>query len=670
MKSKEIKLLMVEDNLTDQMSFRHFVKHQQLPYNYSIADSVAKAREILNIDPNFDIILLDHDLGDGTAFDLFEYIPATLPFVLITGAYDIEIAVKAMKLGASDYLVKDFEADYLRLLPLTIANVIKAKKVENELEDYKNHLERRVKEQTKELRHEIIQRKKAEKQIRISEERWQFALESTRAGVWDWNIQSSKLFFSPLGKKILGYGDDKEDDTPDEWKKRVHPDDKAQCYAGLERHFFGETPYYENEHRVLCKNGTYKWILDRGKVISWSKDRKPLRMIGTYHDITDRLQQEEQLRRSQKMDALGKLIGGIAHDYNNVLGIIYGYTDLLNIELTDQPKIDEYIHGIRHAAERGSKLTRRLLAFSRHKKTVTNTIDVNSLLQDQQNMLAKMLTARINLVFDLSKDLWKVKLDSGDLEDAIVNICINAMHAMEFGGKLTIQTSNENISEIDGLRLKLDAGDYVLLSITDTGCGMNEQTKEKIFDPFYTTKGEKGSGLGLSQVYGFVDRCAGSIKVVSEPGRGTQFAVYFPRYYKDDRDNKFEEDKKTVNVKGNKTILIVDDEPALLDLICEILERHRYNTFCAQNGKQALQILEKESIDLLFSDVIMPGIDGYQLAAIVKEKYPTIKIQLSSGFADERHAGMVDDNLQKNLLHKPFNAQTLLKRMQDFFGEK
>ena len=670
MENKEIKLMMAEDNLTDQMNFKHFIKHQKLSYNYNIAGSVAKAREILNIDQDFDVILLDHNLGDGTAFDLFEFIPATLPFVLITGAGDVEIAVKAMKLGASDYLVKDFEGDYLRLLPLTIANVIKAKKLENKLEDYKHHLERRVKEQTEELRHEIIQRKKAEEQIRISEERWQFALEGTKSGVWDWDLQSNKIFFSSRGKKILGYGDDKEDDTPNEWKKRVHPDDKAQYYADLERHFFDETPYYENEHRILCKNGSYKWILDRGKVTSWSKDHKPLRIIGTYHDITTRLQQEEQLRRSQKMDALGKLIGGIAHDYNNMMGIIYGYTDLLDSELTGQPKRKEYLHEIRHAAERSSKLTMRLLAFSRYKKTVIYTIDVNSLLQDQQNMLAKMLTASINLVYDLTEDLWKARLDIGDLEDAIINICINAMHAMESGGKLIIQTRNENISAIDGLRLNLDAGNYVLLSITDTGCGMNKQIKEKIFDPFYTTKGEKGTGLGLSQVYGFVDRCNGSIKVVSEPGHGTQFTFYFPRYYADGQDHKFKENKKTADIEGNKTILVVDDEPALLNLTCEMLRRHSYNTLCAKNGRQALQILEKESVDLLFSDVIMPEMNGYQLAAMVKKKYPTIKIQLFSGFADRHHADILDDNLHKNLLHKPFNLQTLLKRIQNCLDEK
>ena len=279
-------------------------------------------------------------------------------------------------------------------------------------------------------------------------------------------------------------------------------------------------------------------------------------------------------------------------------------------------------------------------------------------------MLEKTLTARIQLMFNLADDLWPIWVDGGDLEDAIINISINAMHAIESNGQLTVRTYNEQVSAPDAELLDLDAGDYVVLSITDTGCGMDETTKEKIFDPFYSTKGEQGTGLGLSQVYGFVERSGGTIKVYSELGKGTRFVLYFPRYQESDRDEQSEQYQHVTDIRGNESILVVDDEPALLDLNCEALSQQNYNVFCAESAKQALDILEHESIDLLLSDVIMPEMDGYQLASIVQEKYPAIKIQLVSGFSDDRHLNRVDDSLHQTLLRKPLNSKKLLQRIR------
>lgn len=380
--------------------------------------------------------------------------------------------------------------------------------------------------------------------------------------------------------------------------------------------------------------------------------------------------QEEQLRHTQKMDALGKLTGGIAHDYNNMLGVILGYASLLEDALSAQPKLLKYTQQVRHAGERGAKLTQKLLAFSQKKHSDAKPLDLNLFLQNEKQILEKTLTARIQLVFNLSEEIGFIWVDSGDMEDALLNMSINAMHAIKAHGTLTIETHNEQISILDAKLFNLSAGDYVTLSISDTGCGMDNDTKEKIFEPFFSTKGEKGTGLGLSQVYGFVERSGGKITVYSEPEHGTRFVIYFPRHHKSNSESSIDKsNKNTIELRGNETILIVDDEQALLDLTSEILNQQGYQVICAKNGQQALAMLKHQSIDVLLSDVIMPDMDGYQLAAIVQKKHPSVKIQLASGFTGESHQYMVDETLRHNLLHKPYHAQVLFKKIRELLDK-
>ena len=387
--------------------------------------------------------------------------------------------------------------------------------------------------------------------------------------------------------------------------------------------------------------------------------------IFSCHDLTDLKQQEEQLRRAQKMDALGKLTGGIAHDYNNMLGIILGYSELLGDSLKGQPKLAQYAQEIFRASERGAKLTKKLLAFSREKKAEASELDLNAALASEQNMLEKTLTARIELIFDLEDKLWPVYLDGSDFEDAIINLSINAQHAMERQGLLTIQTRNIVADKYLSDKLQLPQGDYVQMSFTDTGCGMDQKILSKIFDPFYSTKGDFGTGLGLSQVYGFVERSKGALKVYSEVGEGTQFNFYFPRFVsksiKKEGNNTLGHDQES----GSETILVVDDEPALLEVTSEILEGKGYTIFRADNAHEALEILKKTPVDLLLSDVIMPDMDGYELANTVQKKYPSMKIQLASGFSDNRHASLLDETLRKGMINKPYKGGVLLTRIRE-----
>ncbi|MCK5386298.1 MAG: PAS domain S-box protein [Gammaproteobacteria bacterium] len=383
--------------------------------------------------------------------------------------------------------------------------------------------------------------------------------------------------------------------------------------------------------------------------------------LGVQSDITDKKQIEQQLRRSQKMDALGKLTGGIAHDYNNMLNVILGYTEMMEMVLSDtaDEKVKEFLKEIQHATARGATLTKKLLAFSRHDSTQPESVDINKLLLDAQNMLEKTLTARINLKYQLADSIWPVYLDKGDLEDAILNMCINAMHAMPDGGDLIITSFNRTLFEDEAVVINLPAGDYVQLSISDSGSGISEDVLNQIFDPFFTTKGELGTGLGLTQVYGFIKRAKGVITIDSSLNQGTYILIYFPRHCSEVEPDEIISDE-IIEQKGSENILVVDDEAAICELSKTLLTSKGYNVLVAESGDAALKILESNNdIDLILSDVVMPNMDGYKLAAKVREKYPQIKIQLVSGFDDDRKRTEEDQLLYKYLLHKPYTASNL-----------
>ena len=445
----------------------------------------------------------------------------------------------------------------------------------------------------------------------------------------------------------------------------THPDDVELLNNSILESAATFAPW-KLEYRIRDSDGNVRWLY--GDSVPEKTDDGGVLWHGFVTDITAKKETEESLRRSQKMDALGKLTGGVAHDYNNMLGVILGYSELIETMVHDQPKLIGYIHEIQHAGERGVKLTKKLLTFSRQESSENQTVNLNDLLQNSQLMLEKTMTVRISLVFDLDESLWPINLDVSDLEDAVLNLSINAMHAIEGNGQVTFETRNEAINKIDAQQLNMAAGEYVLLSITDTGCGMDSETKERVFDPFFTTKGELGTGLGLSQVYGLVQRSQGSIKIYSEPEHGSRFTLYFPRYYVNELEKTQSEEGEVSNLSGNQTILVVDDESALEKLTSHILREQGYHVFSANSGEEALLILEKESVDLLLSDVIMPEMDGYQLAAVVHEKYPDVKIQLASGFSDERHVDSTNLSLQQNLLHKPYHSKKLLLRIHELIN--
>jgi len=382
-------------------------------------------------------------------------------------------------------------------------------------------------------------------------------------------------------------------------------------------------------------------------------------LVAEARDATRRRLAEEHSKRSQKMDALGKLVGGIAHDYNNMLGVILGYAELLEMKYEDSSDGGSYITEIMRAGERGRVLTRKMLAFSKSESSNPSICNINQALLDLKDMLSKSLTASIELNYNLYEHAWPVWLDIHDLEDAILNLSINAKYAMPEGGSLTLETQNTYLSRDEAKLLGLPANDYLRLCITDTGCGIDDETKAHVFDPFFTTKGEAGNGLGLSQVFAFMERTGGVINLYSQLGEGTQFSLYFPRHHKTQKASKPFDNNSAPQLTGHDRILVVDDEPALGELAKQILTHFGYHVVTACSGEAALKVLASQTIDLMLSDVIMPNMDGYQLSRLVAKQYPSVKIQLASGFSDNRHTES-DLHLRQNMLHKPYSSKELL----------
>ena len=395
--------------------------------------------------------------------------------------------------------------------------------------------------------------------------------------------------------------------------------------------------------------------------------------IAIKQDISERRQTEEALRRSQKMEAIGQLSGGIAHDFNNRLGVIIGYLDFLRPLFAEGEKPRQWVDIASEATLRCIDLTRQLLTFSRHKSSKTQVVDIGLMLAEMETMIARSVTPAIEVQYFIAKGLWPTQTNPDELQDVILNLVINARDAMPHGGKLLFEAHNQ-VLDADYVALNPGAheGQHIQLTLSDTGTGMDAATLERAFEPFFTTKPEgKGTGLGLAMVYSFTQRHDGHIKIYSEPGVGTSMHLYLPRAVAAHTHRPVLAAPESELPGGHEHILIVDDEPELLNLTEQYLRDLGYRTCTATNADQALQRLrETPDIDLLFSDVVMPGdMDGYQLALQASSEYPRLKILLTSGFT----ARTVSENglahFSANLLHKPYRKSELARHIRQVLDE-
>ena len=388
-------------------------------------------------------------------------------------------------------------------------------------------------------------------------------------------------------------------------------------------------------------------------------------------DVTERRALEQQLRQAQKMEAVGRLAGGIAHDFNNLLMVISGYTEFLLEKLNGAPDLRAPAQEIASAAERASSLTRQLLAFSRKQMLAPKIVNLNDVVTENLKMLTRMIGEDIDLVMVPGVNLWSVRADSGQIEQVIMNLAVNARDAMPTGGKLTIEISNTTLDDAYArVHAPLQPGDYVMVAINDTGAGMDAETQSHIFEPFFTTKGPKGTGLGLSTVYGIIKQSGGYIWVLSELGRGTTFEIYLPRVASVGQALAAPAAAKSesrVPEPGTETVLLVEDEANWRYLARQYLEKQGYKVIEAADGAVAMQIAVAHEgvIHLLLTDVIMPGMNGRELAQRISEIRPNVKILYMSGYTENvvGHNGMLDAGVR--LLQKPFNLRDLKIKVRE-----
>lgn len=515
--------------------------------------------------------------------------------------------------------------------------------------------------------------KVAHEVLHLSHQRLRLHRKYSSLAVIEWNIYFELIDWNPAAEHIFGYRKDEviglhitDKIFPEGAREMANQTWEKLLDSNEGTHSIDENITKDGQ-LIVCEWYNTPLVDDDGNVIG---------VTSLIEDITERKENEEVIRQSQKMDAIGKLTGGIAHDFNNMLGVILGFSELLKLSLNKQSaEQNQYCDEIMIAAERAKKLTSQLLEYARKAPSIEVHIDINDLLSGMRNMLEKTLTPSIKLILELEDNIWLVMLDKSRAESAILNICINSMHAMPEGGELTLRTRTSTLSKIDSQSIDITPGDYVLLSICDTGVGMSQDVQNKIFDPFFTTKGTYGSGLGLSQVYGFVEQFGGKIHVSSELEKGTCIDIYIPRLLLEDEDIK---ESKMIEAKinkmdeppsGDETILLVDDEEALLEHSELVLTTYGYTVLRAESAKEALEVLENNSVDLMITDVIMPEMNGYKLAAEVERLYPKVKIQIVSGFDVESQTSLINESLAKKRLHKPVSLNELLITIRNLLDE-
>jgi len=503
---------------------------------------------------------------------------------------------------------------------------------------------------------DISKLKKAEESLRASEERYRSMFERSRDGLFFFDLDSRRILESnPAFQKMLGY-------TGDELRGRLIYEiilaDRASVDANLERLqieqviSIGERQYRSRDGKPLSVEIDAARIEEGGRLL----------VLNVVHDLADRRALEEQLRQAQKMEAIGRLAGGVAHDFNNLLTAILGYADLL---LDSNPPADvrDSVDEIRKAGERAASLTKQLLAFSRKQVLQPKILDLNAVLAETDSMLRRVLGEDVTFVFERDPNLWRVQADPGQIQQVLLNLAVNARDAMPEGGVLRVATRNVSLAAGDLKEVpKVAEGSYVLLEVADTGHGMDAETLSHAFEPFFTTKERgKGTGLGLSTVYGVVKQSGGYIHIESERGKGTRVLVYLTRVH-GAADSPSNVTPRFLPRGGNETILLVEDEESVRRLASLLLERSGYRLLVASSAEEALQTARSFAgeIDLLLTDVVLPGLNGRRLADLLRVERPRTKVVFASGYFDDR--GVLEPG--SDFIQKPFNPDTLARSVR------
>ena len=505
-----------------------------------------------------------------------------------------------------------------------------------------------------------------------SEEKYRLLAENTDVILWEYDAVADRwTYVAPQAQRILGYSSEEWTDLKF-WIDHIHPDDRQWAPAYCKT-FTSQGRSHEFEYRFLTKEGEIRWLRDVVSVET--QDGKPVQLRGFMIDITDRRHAEEESRRlreqlvqSQKIESVGRLAGGVAHDFNNMLGVILGHADLLINTLPPDHALQVGLEEIRKAAQRSADITRQLLAFARKQSIAPKVLDLNDTVESMLNMLRRLIGEGVNVSWRPGSELKSICVDPSQIDQVLANLCVNARDAIDGVGEVVIETDNVCVDQAYCARhAGSEPGEYVMLAISDDGGGMDKKTLANIFEPFFTTKGPgEGTGLGLATVYGIVKQNGGFIDVVSRPGEGTSFKAYLPQHAAEPEPSCRTGAAEQI-VGGSETIILVEDEPAILAVTKIMLEQQGYTVLAATIPDRAIELTREhgDEIHLLVTDVVMPEMNGRDLSEILQSMQPSLKTLFMSGYTADVIAqhGVLDEGVC--FIQKPFAKKDLAIKVRE-----
>ncbi len=612
-----------------------------------------------------DLILLDIIMPGMDGYEVCKKLKANrktsnIPVIFISSRGEEEDEAQGLGLGAVDYITKPFSP---AIVNARVRTHVELKKHRNRLEELVNERTVELRNATKEMQVEIGERKQAEEALRVSEERYRLLVENADDAIFIVQDEVIK-FANPKTEELTGYSAKKLSKTP--FANFVHPEDRDMAVERYKRSLEGEELSSAYSFRLINSANEEFWGELNAALITWEGRPASLNFL---RDITPQKKLEAQLRQAQKMESLGNLAGGVAHDFNNLLMAIQGRTSIMLMHKDSSHPDFVHLSGIEDYVKNAANLTKQLLGFARAGKYEVKPTDINDLIKKSSTLFGRT-KKEIAIHSKYQENVWTLEVDRGQIEQVLLNLFVNAWHAMPEGGDLFTETENVTVDDRFIRPFEVQPGKYVKISITDIGVGMDEATRRRIFEPFFTTrKMGRGTGLGLASVYGIIKNHEGFIDVYSEKGHGTTFKIYLPASEKEAMTEKaLAEDI----VKGSEGVLLVDDEGMIIDVGKELLGELGYEVLLAGSGQEAIRIYEEneEKIDMVILDMIMPDMSGGDTYDRLKEINPDIKVLLSSGYSINGQATEILNRGCDGFIQKPFNMKQLSQKLREILDKK